>query len=333
MRPVLDGTTPRHSLLWRLFSVNAAVLVTAAAVLLLSPITVSSPVNAGEGIIIFAGLLGMIGLDLLLLRRALAPLSRLRLAMRSVDPLSPGRRVDPGARSADVAELTTSFNDMLDRLESERRASARNAQAAQEAERRWLSLELHDEIGQNLTALLLQIDVAAAVEPAAQAPALEAARDTARESLERIRGIVNHLRPEALDDLGLHSAVAVLGERFAERSGVTVTQHIDDELPELDPESELVVYRVAQEALTNVARHSGSDHADLLFHNGPAGVVMTVSDHGRGLLEDEEPGSGIRGMRERAGLIGAGLKITPGADGRGCEVTLAVKPRQETGSA
>ena len=79
-----------------------------------------------------------------------------------------------------------------------------------------------------------------------------------RSSLEDVRRIALELRPEALDDLGLISALAVLCERFAQRSGLTVDQRIDDELPELDPESELVVYRVAQEALTNVARHSGS---------------------------------------------------------------------------
>jgi two-component system sensor histidine kinase UhpB len=120
----------------------------------------------------------------------------------------------------------------------------------------------------------------------------------------------------------------VLCERFAQRSGLAVQQRIDEPLPPLSPESELVIYRVAQEALTNVARHANTDGARLELHSSVGGpLVLTVSDDGDGLAGDGEPGSGIRGMRERAALIGAELTVAPATHGRGCVVRLALAAR------
>src|SRR5262249_51397500 len=96
-----------------------------------------------------------------------------------------------------------------------------------------------------------------------------------------------------------------------------------EQLPELDPESELVIYRVAQEALTNVARHSGSRRAHLSLQARNGQLVLAVSDHGSGPPADGEGGTGIRGMGERAGLIGARLRIAANDDG-GCTVALSV---------
>jgi two-component system sensor histidine kinase UhpB len=137
-----------------------------------------------------------------------------------------------------------------------------------------------------------------------------------RGSLEDLRRIAVELRPEALDDLGLESALAVLCERFAERSGLEVTQRIGPGLPVLTPEAELVVYRVAQEALTNVARHSGVATAKLELAHRDDMLTLAVTDSGRGLSPGHRPGTGIRGMSERAALIGATLTIE-GAGGRG----------------
>src|SRR5205814_1091098 len=134
------------------------------------------------------------------------------------------------------------------------------------------------------------------------------------------------LRPEALDDLGLVSALAVLAHRFHERSTLEVVEHIAPDLPQLTPDIELVVYRVAQEALTNVARHSGGDHAALRLDGEDGRLVLTVRDQGRGLPADHVPGTGIRGMRERATLIGAKLEVTTSASSGGCEVRLDVPP-------
>jgi two-component system sensor histidine kinase UhpB len=126
-----------------------------------------------------------------------------------------------------------------------------------------------------------------------------------RASLKDVRRIAVELRPEALDDLGLASALAVLGQRFAERSSLEVLERIAPDVPELTPDAALVVYRVTQEALTNVARHSGSDHAEVNRATDDGHLVLTVIDHGRGLPANHVPGAGMRGMRERAALIGA----------------------------
>ncbi len=321
-------------LFYRVAGTNAFLLIAAVVVTLvvLAPGKFSS-FAADEAVVLALGLALVALVNLVVLRRVVRPLEALAALARRVDLTRPGERMPEAAPTSEAGELALTFNEMLARLEAERREATGRVLAGQEAERLRIAQELHDQVGQELTAVLLGLArVQGQVEPPLR-DEVAMVGEAVRSSLEDVRRIALELRPEALDDLGLISALAVLCERFAQRSGITVTQHIDDDLPELDPESELVVYRVAQEALTNVARHSGSDHADLLLRNGPAGLVMTVSDHGRGRVEDEAPGSGIRGMRERAGLIGAELKITPGADGRGCAVTLTVKPRQATGSA
>ena len=240
--------------------------------------------------------LALVGLaNLVVLRRVVRPLEALAALARRVDLTRPGERMPGAAATSEAGELALTFNEMLARLEAERREATGRVLAGQEAERLRIAQELHDQVGQELTAVLLGLArVQRRLEPPLR-DEVTMVQEAVRSSLEDVRRIALELRPEALDDLGLISALAVLCERFAQRSGLTVTQHIDDELPELDPEAELVVYRVAQEALTNVARHSGSDHADLFLHSGPAGLVMTVSDAGRGLSAHESRGPGFAG--------------------------------------
>lgn len=148
-------------------------------------------------------------------------------------------------------------------------------------------------------------------------------QDVVRASLEDVRRIAIELRPEALDDLGLPSALAVLAERFSERVGLSVSPAIAPDLPELTSEAELVIYRVAQEALTNVARHSGACEAEMSLCQEDGSLRLRVSDRGRGLSALTGPGTGMRGMRERATLIGAKLEISNLAPS-GCEVRLEV---------
>jgi two-component system sensor histidine kinase UhpB len=147
------------------------------------------------------------------------------------------------------------------------------------------------------------------------------AQTSVRASLEDVRRIAVDLRPEALDDLGLESALSVLCDRFAKRTGIDVSCEVSESLPDLSADAELVIYRVAQEALTNVARHSGSPDSQLTLRADGGRVVLTVRDHGRGPAADGIPGSGIKGMRERAGLVGATLEISEAPEG-GCEVRL-----------
>lgn len=315
---------PRQTLLRRVFSANAVVLVTAVVLLALLPVTVSWPVNAGEALVLAAGLLVMLATNLVLLRRVLMPLGRLRDAMATVDPLRLGETVDVGARSVEIAELTSAFNDMLRRLDDERRDSARRAQSAQERERRALSLELHDQIGQNLTALLLQLDVASrfAATPAQRA-ALETSLQTVRDCLEQVRGVVRRLRPEALDDLGLVSALEHLCDRVGHDTGLLVDRSLDHRIPPLSPDAQLVVYRITQESLTNAVRHSGAGRVLVRLEPARGGARLTVTDDGTGMSDQAAEGSGIRGMRERSLMVGAALRVVPRRPS-GTSVTLEI---------
>jgi two-component system sensor histidine kinase UhpB len=290
-------------LFWRLFIPNAAVLVAACVFLILSP-------PNGRAAILVSGLVVMLLTDLALMRWAFAPLQRLFALMRRVDPLTPGRRLSVGGPESEVTELARAFNDMLDRLEDERRDSARRALAAQESERRRVAGELHDEVGQALTAVLLELDRIGRQAPGDLQEEIRYARATAANSLEDVRRIARRLRPEALDDLGLVSALINLCERMEEATGVQIERRLDRGLPPLSAEAELVIYRIAQESLTNAARHAESGAIELALEADRGCVRLIVRDDGRG-FDPAVRGryGGIRGMRERALLVGARLHI------------------------
>ncbi|WP_406435529.1 HAMP domain-containing sensor histidine kinase [Streptomyces sp. NBC_01589] len=304
-------------LFWRIFLLNAVVLIGATA-LLLGPVTVSTPVLLTEAAVLTGGLAAMLIANGLLLRIGLAPLQRLTRAMTTTDLLRPGTRPAVGGHG-EVAELITTFNTMLDRLETERAASAGRALSAQEAERHRIAQELHDEIGQTLTAVLLELKRVADHVPPAVREELHQVQETTRASLDEIRRIARRLRPGVLEELGLTSALKA--NEFT-GSALAVRHHIDADLPPLSRDTELVLYRVAQESLTNAARHAGARRVELTVRHTPAGVELCVRDDGRGINGAPE-GAGISGMRERALLIGAGLSLGAAPDG-GTEVRLNV---------
>ncbi|HYF26305.1 MAG TPA: histidine kinase [Baekduia sp.] len=196
------GAAPRP-LAWRLFLANAAVILAVAVFLVVTPATISSPVLVSELLVLVAAIIITLFVNVLLIERLLGPLDDLGRLMRDVDPLQPGRRVRVPRADADVAALSEAFNAMLERLETERRESARRALAAQESERLRVARELHDELGQLLTGVLLLLDEARGAPAPRAEPALEEAREAARSSIEEVRRIVRDLRPEALDDLGI----------------------------------------------------------------------------------------------------------------------------------
>ncbi|MEU9379249.1 sensor histidine kinase [Streptomyces sp. NPDC048255] len=308
------------SLYWRIFLLYAGVLAVAVA-LLLGPVTVSTPVLFGEALVLLGGLAAMLVINAVLLKVGLAPLARLNRAMATADLLRPGTR-PAVAGEGEIAELTRTFNAMLDRLETERATSSGRVLTALEAERKRIAQELHDEIGQTLTAVLLQLKHAADRAPQPVRADLHQAQETTRASLDEIRRIARRLRPGVLEELGLHSALRSLAAEFTTpRLGATA--HITPGLPHLDPAAELVLYRVAQEGLTNAARHSGATRVELHLRPLPhGGVGLLVRDNGHGLGEAPE-GAGMRGMRERALLIGAELAIGAGPNG-GTQVRLDI---------
>ncbi|MFF7733882.1 histidine kinase [Streptomyces sp. NPDC007984] len=315
------------SLFWRIFSLNAACLVVATA-LLLGPVTVSTPVLVGEALVLLGGLILLIAGNALVLRFGLVPLQRLDRAMATVDLLRPGTR-PVVAGPAETAGLITTYNTMLDRLEAERAAGAARALSAQEGERHRIARELHDEVGQTLTAVLLQLKRVADLVPEDLREEVGQAQEATRAGLDEIRRIARRLRPGVLEELGLASALRSLAGEFTTH-GLTVRHQVTGELPALTPEAELVVYRVAQEGLTNTARHAAADRAELRLQPAPGGVPdgvpdvveLLVRDNGTG-LGDAPEGAGLTGMRERALLIGAALTLDT-APGGGTDVRLRV---------
>jgi two-component system, NarL family, sensor histidine kinase UhpB len=314
-------------LFWRVFGTNAAVLVLAFLALVFAPVTVSVPPTAIELAVLAVGLACLLALNLGMLRPAFRPLDELVETMRGHDPLSPGKRVRVGGGPAIVA-LAQTFNEMLDRLESERRDSTRRALLVQEGERQRIARELHDEVGQTLTGVMLQVEGLAGMIPDELRDQLDELRETARHGTEEVRRIARRLRPEALDDLGLESALAALAAAIGEQAELRIERRLEPALP-LSQEQELVVYRIAQEALTNVARHADATAVQLHLAQTNQHVVLTVRDDGGGLPPGAFRSSqGIRGMRERAMLIGAQLTIgEPAAGGTEVQLSIPLEPR------
>jgi two-component system, NarL family, sensor histidine kinase UhpB len=315
----------RLPLFWRVFATNAVALLIGAATLAFAPVTVSVPVAATELVLLLGGLMVLLALTLVLLHSAFRPFGELAETMRRHDPLAPGQRA-PIDGDPDVTALAQALNEMLDRLELERRESARRTLTVQEAERRRIARELHDEVGQTLTGVMLQVEGLAASIPQELRRQLEELRETARHGTEEVRRIARRLRPEALEELGLQSASAALATAFGEQLRIGVTRRPEIGVP-LSEEQELVVYRVAQEALTNVARHAEATRVELRLEHRDDRTVLTVRDDGRGLPPGALSSShGIRGMRERAMLIGAELNITGAPTGTQVELSISPKP-------
>ncbi|MET7392928.1 histidine kinase [Dactylosporangium sp. NPDC005572] len=311
------------SLYWRIFLLNAAVLAAAMVLLLVGPVTVSTPVVLTEALILTGGLAAMLVANAVLVRVGLRPLDRLTRAMTTIDLLRPGHRLVVTGQTG-FAGLIRTFNTMLDRLEAERAASTARALSAQEAERHRIAQELHDEIGQTLTAVLLELKRVADQAPPPMRTQVYQVQESTRNGLDEIRRIARRLRPGVLEELGLTSALKALTAEFC--TGGLSVQHRLEHCPDLGRDAELVLYRVAQECLTNAARHAGARHVVLVLARRsaevPTGVELCIRDDGRGLGGAPE-GAGIRGMRERALLIGADFAIGPAAGG-GTEARLRV---------
>ncbi|SHK97995.1 two-component system, NarL family, sensor histidine kinase UhpB [Pseudonocardia thermophila] len=316
--------TPANRLSRRIVLINAVVFTVGTLLLAVSPATVSAPVLLTEIPVLAIGLAVILAANAFLLRRSLAPIDALTDVMARVDLLRGTDRVAP-PQGGDLTSLVEAFNAMLDRLETERSTSSGHALAAQEAERRRIARELHDEIGQGLTASLLALRRTADRAPEELRADLHAVQETVRACLDDVRNVARRLRPDMLEDLGLVSSLTALSSELADASDVTVVRSIDPDLPPLSSDVELVIYRVAQEAMTNIARHADAKHVAVGLGREGNAIVLRVRDDGRGGVAEQavEEGAGIRGMRERALLVGGRLTFrTP--EGGGTEVRLEV---------
>jgi len=208
---------------------------------------------------------------------------------------------------------------------SVRRDALRRAVQAQEAERRRLARELHDETGQALTSMLLGL---AAVERAESAEAARAAagelRELVVETLQSVRRLAVELRPSALDDFGLEPALRRLGQTVRESSGLDVQVEARLGTDRLLPEVETAIYRIVQEALTNVVRHAAAQHVSIVLTRMPEKLTVVIEDDGAGFDPDARHGDGLGllGMLERVQLLDGSLAIDASA---GSGTTLVVE--------
>jgi len=205
------------------------------------------------------------------------------------------------------------------------RDTVRRVVAAQEEERRRLALELHDETGQALTSILLGLKAIGAAKSKEDAERAEAdVRGLVVQALQDVRALAVELRPSALDDFGLGPAVERLAQTFGERSGIqtTVETHLDARLP---PEVETTLYRVIQEALSNVVKHSAAGSVSIVLAQRGSTIAATVDDDGQGFDPNDVRADalGLTGMQERLALLGGNLEIES-APGSGTTIAAQV---------
>jgi two-component system sensor histidine kinase UhpB len=327
--PTADRNRRPVPMLWRVFAANAAVFALAFALLALAPVTLHASIRLEELVLLLVGLVVMLLVDLLLLRQALSPLETLARVMRQVNLMRPGQRAVGFERSStEVMALAQAFNEMLDRLEAERRESSGRVLAAQETERLRIARELHDELGQTLTAVALRAEHTAQLK-GADHPEFAEMAEIVQRSLADVRRISLELRPGALEELGLLNAMISLCTRISEQTGLRIHRKLEGPLPDLPPDVELAIYRIAQEALTNAVRHSHASVVSVSMKCSGDQLELSVKDNGRGLAEGVVARGGLTGMRERAMLIGAELTIQSTLRA-GVEVTLRLALSHES---
>src|SRR5215218_6523589 len=246
-------------------------------------------------------------------RRRLRPLEDLVEAMEKVDlssprPLLPAS-IDGVGETEEVARIELAFLRMMRRLEAERRRAGSAALHAEE-ERARVARDLHDEVNQSLTGLLLRLEAAREAAPPELEDELAETKALANQAMGELLSLARQLRPTALDDLGLAAAIEGQVEQLR-RGEIEASLRVEGDFSDLGEDAQLVVYRVAQEALSNAGRHSSAERIEVRLRRTDAGgVALEVTDDGRGFAFDEsERGLGIGGMRERALLIGAELTI------------------------
>jgi two-component system, NarL family, sensor histidine kinase UhpB len=278
--------------------------------------------TSGEGLLLLAlAVFSAVLLNSLLIRRRLEPMERLVQTMDQVDLSAPGMRASPPRWAArEVQKLTTGFNRMLSRIEDERRQAGRAVLRGQEQERSRIAQDLHDEVNQALTGILLRLEATTMDAPLALRPELQETKRLANQAMEELLQLARQLRPTALDDHGLIPALASQVEDFSQRTGIDARFARHGDLPSLTDEEQLVIYRVTQESLSNIAQHADASHVRVQL-SFVGRTILRISDDGAGF--DPGPGSdarnnrprgrpgglGLTGMRERALLVGGNLAL------------------------
>jgi len=319
----------RRDLLTQVLTANLLLVVAAviAAVIAADPDLELSDTPQAALVLGFAVALS-VALNVYLLQRRFGPLERLVDQMERADLSRPGANLrdgEPPPRGPEeVARLHRAFAHMLERLEAERRRASSAALDAQEEERARVARDLHDEVNQSLTGLLLRLEAAREQASPALAGELAEIRALANRAMQELLALARQLRPTALDDLGLKAALASHVSELERQSGIVSAFESRGDLATLPQDVQIVVYRVAQEALSNAVRHSGAERLEVSLARDGAAVELLVGDDGCGFTFDQAIGGlGLAGMRERALLVNGDLRVES-RPGNGTTVRLLV---------
>jgi two-component system sensor histidine kinase UhpB len=319
-----------RSLLTQVLAINLLLIVATALVATIAVNANAANLVKGRELVVLVLALGatLLG-NWLVLRRRFKPLDDLITAMEQID-LSSTRTPAPywQADSSEVHRLQNAFERMTTRLEAQRREAGRAAIQAQEQERRRIAQDLHDEVNQALTAVSLRLQASIERSPPDLRRELSETKRLASQAMDELLALARRLRPAVLDDHGLVPALHSQVRDFAEQTGIDASFRTRGGMSQLSPEQQLVIYRVTQEGLSNVAQHADAAKVEVeLSFIGR--TVLRISDNGRGFAPADGAkrnggGLGVSGMRERALLIGGRLSLWS-AEGSGTRLELTIE--------
>jgi two-component system sensor histidine kinase UhpB len=268
---------------------------------------------------LFAGLGLSVLINYLLVKMACRPLDDVSDSMKAIRAGHRGIRVPEITDDPQIEELSKSLNSMLNSMDMQRKKAAASVIKAQEEERKRIARELHDETSQSLTGLVIGIRMVQEIVPDSMSDIrerLDNINDLAHTTLNEVHTMAVRLRPSVLDDLGLAAALRSYAKEFTSNTGIAVEMQLLAMGQRLTPELETVLYRVVQEALTNVARHSAATSCRVSLRRKESVIKGTIEDNGEGfdsqsvMMSDEKGrGLGLHGMKERIELVGGSLEF------------------------
>jgi len=324
----------RMPLFYKIMVANVAIVVAVAAVAtIVRTQLVSGHTVEAVFLFAFAGGIAVVLTNAFILRMALLPLDELESAAERVRAGDVSVRI-PVSPVADAAmeRLILTFNAMLDSIhlyQGKQRDLSSRALTAVEEERKRVATDLHDKTAQTLAGLLVRLSLVNSVnDPAVRGDLLKEAAEEASFAMDEIYRVVQALRPPALEMLGLKGALEAHARGIANNAGITVEVESDDLRGALDPQAEIALYRILQEALSNVVRHARATRAVVKLERNSDGVLATIEDDGVGFVAEEvgrDPHSlGLFGMQERASYLGGRMAVRSGTNGTTVEVQIPV---------
>lgn len=318
-------TLLRVPLLYKVLIANSLIVVLGAifGTLITAESVRASPNDSHSLMVVIFALIGTslsVGVNLVVLRAAFRPIAALSRTVDEVRRGNLGARADPGLISdPEFDRLSDTINGMLDGLEryrSQVQQLSSQAITAQEEERKRLARELHDQTAQSLTSILVMLRLMDKQNKPSEIKArLAELREMTVQAIDEVGELAMYLRPSTLDHLGLKAAIESYANKYSDRMKAEVefaALGLEDRLP---APVEVVIYRVVQEAFTNITRHANANRVSVRLERGPAMVSVTIIDNGVGFDVQaaadagEKRGLGLFGMQERLALVSGGMKI------------------------